>query len=193
MRVSSEGRLVLVQRPSDAWTGRAEAQDRLLACMSAVALRAADHGVVTTFHPNSPAHSLVRTQSDYDRILSKLPDSLGWTPDTGHLAVGGMNAVDMIRRYRRLVNHIHLKDVDEVGRWALNGQGVVDMVGAVDSLAATGYSGWITVEDESLSAESDPNSAAFRTGKWVTETLRPLFEKERHRPGEGAALPDEQG
>ena len=190
MRVSVDGRLVLVQRPAGPGADRAGAQDRLVACMSAVAHRAADKGVVATFHPNSPAASIVRTEADYDRVLPKLPAALGWTPDTGHLAAGGMAPLDMIHRYRDLVNHIHLKDVDAAGQWAPNGQGVVDMVGVVKSLTQSRYSGWITVEDESPSASSDPNSAAFRNGKWVAENLRPLVEKERHQRDEVAAQTD---
>lgn len=190
MRECAGGRLVLVQRPSDAWTDRAVAQDRLVACISKVAKRAADAGVVATFHPNSPAKSIVRTRADYDRVLPKLPEYLGWTPDTGHLEAGGMDSVEMIREYRGLVNHIHLKDVDESGGWALNGKGVVDMAGAVRVLADSGYQGWVTVEDESPFAERDPNAAALRNGTWVAESIRPLFEKERVSSGEDAAVRD---
>jgi inosose dehydratase len=171
-----DARLVLVQMPSSEWTDRRLAQEHLVACMSAVARRATDRGIVTTFHPNSPSNSIVRTQVDYDRVLPKLPPYLGWTPDTGHLAVGGMDSVHMIRDYRELVNHIHLKDADGEGRWVPNGQGAIDLIGSVRVLAETSYQGWVVVEDESPSAESDPNSAAFRNEAWIKTNLQPLFD-----------------
>jgi inosose dehydratase len=167
-------KLVLVQMPRPGKPDRTAAQDNLLACLTSVAQRAADAGVSATFHPNSPPDSIVRDPDDYARFLPMLPRSLGWTPDTGHLAVGGMDPIAMIRDYRELVDHIHFKDVDASHRWVPNGTGVVDMRGVTRLLADTGYTGWIVVEDESPTAEDDPMSAADANGAFVDAQLRPL-------------------
>jgi len=167
-------KLVLVQMPRSGRPDRTVAQDNLLSCLRSVSQRAADAGVSATFHPNSPPDSIVRDPEDYARVLPMLPRALGWTPDTGHLAVGGMDPIAMIREYRELVDHIHFKDVDEAHNWVPNGTGVVDMPGVTRLLADTGYTGWIVVEDESPTAEEDPMSAADANGAFVDRLLRPL-------------------
>lgn len=170
-------RLVLVQSPSDRWTDRALAQDNLLTCLTAVAHRAADAGLTATFHPNSPRASIVRERSDYDRVLPRLPSVLGWTPDTGHLAVGGMDPLELIGEYRELINHVHLKDADRDGRWTPNGTGSIAMDRCVALLAATGYEGWVVLEDESPQAEADPAAAAVANREYVRTRLAPIISR----------------
>lgn len=173
-------KLAFVQMPREDWEQRERAQDNLLACLGAITQRAQAAGIDTTFHPNSPMHSIVRTRSDYERVLPRLPDGLGWTPDVGHLVAGGLDPVKTVREYRRLVNHIHLKDVAADGGWAQNGTGVADMVGAVRVLAETGYDGWIVLEDESSFAEADPHAAAAANAAYANSQLVPLFENPHH-------------
>lgn len=153
--------------PRDRWL----AQAHLLACLTDITDRATAVGVSPTFHPNSPRGSIVRVREDYERVIPRLPEGLGWTPDTGHLAVGGMDPVEMIRLFRDRVDHIHLKDADASGRWVQNGSGAIDMAGAVALLAQTGYSGWVVVEDESPEAEQDPNAAAAANGDYIRSVL----------------------
>lgn len=170
-----DARLALVQMPSDRWTNRKEAQRNLLQCLTAITARALDAGINPTFHPNSPDNSIVRLADDYHTVLPQLPSGLGWTPDTGHLARGGMVPAELIAEYRVLVNHIHLKDADVNGKWVPNGQGVVDLVGAVRLLADTGYQGWVVLEDESQQAAEFPHQAALSNGDYVRAKLAPLF------------------
>lgn len=172
-------KLALVQTPFDeAPADRERAQDNLLACLAAVAGRAQAHGVSPTFHPNSPDGSIVRNSADYARVLPRLAPGLGWTPDTGHLVLGGMDVLEMIRRYRDRVDHIHLKDADSSVGWVPNGTGIIDMAGAVQLLVDTGYEGWVVVEDESPQAERDPNHAAADNRDYVRRVLQPITERE---------------
>lgn len=178
-------KLVLVQVPFDEPPhDRETAQNHFLACMATLTARAVEAGVSPTFHPNSPRGSIVRTRADYDRVIPVLPAGLGWTPDTGHLAVGGMDPVEMIRIYRHLVDHIHLKDADASGDWVPNGSGAIDMAGAVQLLAETGYAGWVVVEDESPEAEHDPNAAAAANAVFVREALAPVTNQQESKDRE---------
>lgn len=171
-------KLVLVQTPYDEPPAdRETAQDNLLACLSAVSARAVAAGVAPTFHPNSPRGSIVRVRADYDRVMPRLPEGLGWTPDTGHLAVGGMDPVELIRLHRSRVDHIHLKDADAAGEWVPNGTGAIDMVAAVALLAETGFDGWVVVEDESPHAEHDPDDAARANAEFVRAALHPVVSQ----------------
>ena len=47
----------------------------------------------------------------------------------------------------------------------------VDIVGVFRHLSETGFRGWAAFEDESAFAETDPDEATLRAGRWVQESL----------------------
>ena len=169
--------LALCQMPGRDRQDLRDRQRRLLSCVRDIAERADDAGVRTTFHPNSPAGSLFRTADDYEILLDGLPVSVGFTPDLGHVARGGMAPLEVVQRYRERVNHVHAKDMDADGRWALIGTGVVPVAEVAELLARTGYQGWFVLEDESELAERDPDGAAAELGRYVDQVLRPLNDR----------------
>jgi inosose dehydratase len=144
-------------------------QIRVLARMQGVAERAAEAGVACTFHPNSPAGSLFRTQDDYHRMADLLPALIGYTPDLGHIAKGGMDPLTVVRDWGDRIDHVHVKDVFADGAWAETGVGTVDIAGVLQHLAERGYRGWVTFEDESPQAKQDPDTAAARNGRYVEQ------------------------
>jgi inosose dehydratase len=85
-----------------------------------------------------------------------------------------MDPLDVIRRYRDRVDHIHFKDMNSRGDWVPTGDGIIDFPGIARYLSDTGYRGWIVLEDESPQAESRPDEAARRNGDYVARTLRPF-------------------
>ena len=173
--------LVLCQMPGKDRSDLKERQRRLLSCVAAIAQRAGDAGLKTAYHPNSPEGSLFRTSDDYEVLLDGLPPAVGFAPDLGHIARGGMDPVSVIQRYRDRVDHVHAKDMDTSGRWALIGSGEVPVADVAELLRATGYEGWFVLEDESKVAEQDPDLAARRLGEYVDEVLR-ASEKSRPTP-----------
>ncbi len=164
----------LCQLPGQDRADLAERQRNLLSCTADIARRAADAGVHCTYHPNSPAGSIFRTTDDYAVLLEGLEPSIGYTPDVGHIVAGGMDPLDVLRTYRERVDHIHLKDIDEAGHWAVTGTGTIDFPRIVTYLRDTDFSGWIVLEDESPKAESDPDTAVAGNGQYVREVLAPL-------------------
>lgn len=146
-------------------------QDAILACVDAVSGRAADAGVRCVFHPNSPDGSVFRTGDDYAYLLEELPERIGFCPDLGHVARGGMDPLDIVRTYRDRVEHLHVKDMYADGRWAPTGRGIVDVPGVLALLADTEYAGWVVLEDESVEAEADPDGAAVHNGRYIREVL----------------------
>lgn len=160
-------RLVLVPLPGPDRADLLERQRATIACMDVVARRAADAGVASTFHPNSPPGSLFRTAADYVVMADLLPAHIGYTPDVGHIAKGGMDPLTVIREWGARVDHVHVKDLGADGGWAPTGAGVVDIAGVLNHLKAIGYSGWVTFEDESPQAEADPDGAAGRNADWI--------------------------
>ena len=148
---------------------------RLAENLNALARRAADHGIVTTFHPNSPETSIARTREDYDVLLNALdPNVIGWTPDVGHIINGGMDPLETMKQYSSLINHLHYKDWDGNPEFAEMGQGKVDFVGITTWLRDLGFAGWIVCEDEGHRAIDDPDGVTLEDGAWVEAHLKPL-------------------
>jgi inosose dehydratase len=153
-----------------------ERQDHQLACMNALARRAADRGVAAAYHPNSPAGSVCRTAEDYARMLGGIDDRvLRWIPDIGHIAKGRIDVMALLKSYRSLIAHVHFKDMASDGSWQVMGEGNLDFPGITTYLSATGYNGWLVVEDEGAEAEHDPNGTALRDGRYMARSIAPLL------------------
>jgi inosose dehydratase len=120
--------------------------------------------------------TVVETQDELDRLLDSTGPSVGLTLDSGHAALGGIDALRVIRDAPERVAHVHCKDVrrpvfervlhrgasflDGVldGMFTVPGDGDLDFTALMDALSAISYSGWIVVE-----AEQDPAIANPRT------------------------------
>lgn len=167
---------LMVQMPGKDRNNLVERQQNLLSCVNAIARRAADKGIVCSYHPNSPMGSVFRTEEDYKILLNGLdPKLVGYTPDLGHIAKGGMDPLSIVKEYHELVNCIHYKDMFADGRWALMGEGIIDFVGTTNYLKSIGFDGWIVVEDESDKAITDPDSVALVDGEYNHRVLEPLL------------------
>jgi inosose dehydratase len=117
--------------------------------------------------------TVVESQQDLDRFLDSTGRSVGLTVDTGHAALGGIDALALIRDHPLRVAHVHCKDVRSrvfnrvksesksflsgviSGMFTVPGDGDLDFAGVMQALAKIGYAGWIIVE-----AEQDPAVAA---------------------------------
>jgi inosose dehydratase len=167
--------LGLVQMP----TGRhdlVERRLRLVRNIDAVARRAAARGIPCSFHPNSPHTSIARTAEDYEVLLSGIDRQvLGWMPDVGHIANGGMDPLKTMQQYAELINHVHFKDWDGAPEFCLMGKGKVDFVGITRWLRVRGYAGWIICEDEGAEAVDDPDGVTRLDGEWVRTQLLPAL------------------
>ncbi|MDB4292595.1 sugar phosphate isomerase/epimerase [Maribacter sp.] len=176
MKHFPEAIFLLVQMPGEDREYLRERQQNLLTCVNDIAKRAADKGIVCSYHPNSPMGSIYRTEEDYKILLNGLDsDLIKYTPDVGHMAKGGMDPLKVIKEYRELVNCIHYKDMFEDGRWAEMGAGIIDFEEITKYLKDTGFEGWIIVEDEADVAITDPDGVTLKDGIYIEEVLRPLL------------------
>jgi inosose dehydratase len=167
-----DAKIVLVNEPGSDRSDLLERQRNAVACMDAVAQRAARRGVRCTMHPNSPPGSIFRTKADYATLGELLePTEIGFAPDLGHIAAGGMDPLTVVKQWGDRVDHVHVKDVARDGTWAATGQGTVDIRGVLEYLAGIGFGGWVTFEDESPDAERDPDDATARNGDYVRTLL----------------------
>lgn len=129
----------------------------------------ARHGMAVSLH-----HHFGTAIEGDDHVKRFLEGSaMGLCLDTGHLAIGGSDPVEIAEIAGPRVNHVHLKDVDLglAGRLAARelsfkeaaqknafrplGEGDVDVGGVVDRLEGSGYSGWYVLEQDSV-VEAEP-------------------------------------
>ena len=141
----------------------------LIRCMSSVADRAAERGIVTGYHPNSARNSLFRTREDYDVLFELLEETdVGYIPDIGHIVNGGMDALEILNLSRHKIRHVHFKDRIAQDQWAVMGEGCIDYPAIIRYLEQTGYGGWIMVEDESPKALTDSDAVVRADGAYIT-------------------------
>ena len=129
----------------------------------------AGHGIAVSLHHHYG--TAIEGDEQIKRFLEG--SEMGLCLDTGHLAIGGSDPVEIAELAGPKVNHVHLKDVDlEVaGRLAARelgfreaarknafrplGEGDVDVGGVLDRLEGSGYSGWYVLEQDSV-VEAEP-------------------------------------
>jgi inosose dehydratase len=164
---------MLVQMPQKDRSHLDIRQKNLMLNIHEVAKKFVDKGIQCSYHPNSPDGSIWRTPEDYQKLLPQLDGRIiGWTPDVGHIAKGGMNPVTLMREFRSLINHVHYKDMNQDGSWAVTGKGIIDFETITKDLAKSGYAGWIICEDEVDECIDDPDGIALADGKYIDATLK---------------------
>jgi inosose dehydratase len=171
-----EAEVLTVSPVMDAdWSERAPLDEgewgRLADNLRATADLVAGHGLTMALHPH--AGSVVETHDEIERTLSEtdVPVCL----DTGHLAIGGADPVEFVRRHAERIVHVHLKDVDaglaeQVSAGMLShmeatrrglfrplGRGDIAIDEVVGMLDRHGYERWLVLEqDTTITGEEPP-------------------------------------
>ncbi|MDA0159791.1 sugar phosphate isomerase/epimerase [Solirubrobacter ginsenosidimutans] len=154
-RAGTAGRATLAPRLPDAdWA-------RMIDLLRRSADRATARGVRPVVHPH--AGGFIEFEDEVERLLAATErDELGLCLDTGHALYAGGDPAELVRRYGRRVEHLHLKDVAatvrtrELGFWEAIaagifcpvGDGLLDLDALRTALDETGYDGFATVEQD---------------------------------------------
>ena len=127
------------------------------------------HGLGVSLHHHYG--TVVESDEQVKRFLDG--SEMGLCLDTGHLAIGGSDPVEIAELAGPRVNHVHLKDVDLslAGRLAARelgfreaaqknafrplGEGDVDLDAVLKRLEGAGYPGWYVLEQDSV-VEGEP-------------------------------------
>jgi inosose dehydratase len=71
-----------------------------------------DYDVRLVLHPHADSH--IQTQPEIERYLNESDSRYAnLCLDTGHVAYGGGDAVDLIRRYGERIGYVHIKQMDQ--------------------------------------------------------------------------------
>ena len=146
-------------------------------------------GLRTSLHPHTGTP--VETPEEISRVVEALdPKACGFGPDTGQIAQAGGDAVEVVRRYKDVVTHVHVKDYggtpvrhDAEGKLAHDptgyvgytpvGEGVIDFVTMFRALNGAGFDGWLMVElDGTARAPRPPKEAAAMSYRGLTEAIK---------------------
>jgi inosose dehydratase len=142
-------------------SGGLDADDyaRLGAALDEVVGIAEENGMVAVYHPHMT--TIVESPAQVDQVLTG--SRIGLCADTAHLAAGGGDPATVIRKHADRLRYVHLKDLrrEPFGFQPL-GDGDLDIVGVIRTLAEIGYQGWATVELDSYDGEPKDAAAASR-------------------------------
>jgi inosose dehydratase len=144
-------------------------------------------GLLTALHPHTGTP--VETPEEIARVVEALdPRACTFGPDTGQIAQAGGDAVQVVRRYKDVVGHVHVKDYggqpvtsrpdggteDPTGYsgYVPVGSGVIDFPTMFRDLRQAGYQGWLMVElDGTPRAPRPPKEAARMSYEGLTSAV----------------------
>ena len=131
---------------------------------------AAEHGLQQVVHPH--VATLVETADELERFLDGSPVPI--CLDTGHVTLGGADAVELADRYADRVGLVHLKDVRldvaarlrdgelglmgavQAGLFAPLGEGDVPVAEVITTLERAGYDGLYVLEQDVAITDGEP-------------------------------------
>lgn len=143
-------------------------------------------GLVAALHPHTG--TAVETRAEIDTILDLTdPALVGFAPDTGQIAKGGSDIVEVLTLYRDRIEHVHLKDwcgiferdangreIDTTGyaNYEPIGNGVLPMREILQILQQSKQDYWVNVElDGASRAPRSPKEAAAMSRQYLGEVL----------------------
>lgn len=146
-------------------------------------------GLEPTFHHHAVTY--IETPAEIDAFLRDTTMDL--TFDTGHLLLGGGDPVRDLARWAGRINHLHLKDVNltileeakgsddpvrdvwERRVFVALGEGDLDLPAIVGDIIASGFDGWLVVEQDVVLLQQDDVERAVADQVANREALRRWF------------------
>lgn len=144
---------------SDGWKGFRSRIEK------AARITSDEYGLTASIH--SHAGGYCDFEEEHDRLLSEIDERLlKVCIDTAHTTLAGMNPLELTRKYRDRIAHVHLKDIDPLKKrnvvdegiefytacaddlFCQMGKGEVDFAAFKALLVEIGYDGWCTVEQD---------------------------------------------
>ena len=174
----------------------------LLGNLDRISARAAEHAVGAVLHPH--VGTMVETGDDVQRVLEGSTMSL--CLDTGHLLIGGTDPAELTRQVPDRIAHTHFKDVDSTvaakvrsgaltyyqavieGMYRPLGTGDVDVASIVNTLRSNGYTGWFTLEQDTVLTEEPPSGTGpVDNARISADYIRSLLQTAGQRAAAEAA------
>ncbi len=129
-----------------------------------------EYGMTQAIHPH--LRTVLETRADIEALLEV--SDVGWTLDSGHMQIGGMDPLEFIDVAFDRIRHVHLKDVlmdraapvfvgdqsimegVQAGMFCNLGAGDVPIAEVVIALEARGYDQWYVLEQDAAITSGEP-------------------------------------
>jgi inosose dehydratase len=146
---------------------------------------AAEKGMSLGYHHHMGTG--VQTMAEIDRLMDST-EKVHLLYDTGHALYGGVDPLELVKKYADRIIHVHLKDIrkevleqvaeqqmsflDSVkaGVFTVPGDGCINFKPIFEALADSGYKGWFVVEAEQDPARADPLEYARKARTYIRQT-----------------------
>ncbi len=133
-----------------------------------------EYGMTQAIHPH--LRTILETREDFEALLEV--SDVGWTLDTGHMQIGGMDPLEFVDVAFDRIRHVHLKDVImdlaepvfsgaqsimegvQAGMFCNIGCGDVPIVEIVNALETRGYDQWYVLEQDAAITSGEPEIGA---------------------------------
>ena len=133
-----------------------------------------EYGMTQAIHPH--LRTVLETRADFEALLEV--SDIGWTLDTGHMQIGGMDPLEFVDVAFDRIRHVHLKDVVmdraapvfagdqsimegvQAGMFCNLGCGDVPIGEIVNALEARGYDQWYVLEQDAAITSGEPEAGA---------------------------------
>ena len=166
--------------------------------LSVLARYLEDRGLRLAYHFH--LGTVVDDEEDIARLVAHTDPCVGFVIDTGHAALGGIDAERLIRSHPDRVAHVHVKDVRRqvfadlgkrngsfldgvlAGMFTAPGDGDLDFRGVTQALIDIGYGGWVVVEAEQDPALADPRVYSRIGLETVRRLLGPAARRSADEP-----------
>ena len=141
-------------------------------------------GLRTVFHHHCAGY--VETPDEIDSLLRHTdPSLLGLVLDMGHYMFGGGDPLEVLKKHKDRIWHIHFKDCHPAiaaksrtegwdyfksvgnGVFCELGKGSINFTSIVKELLAQNYSGWIVVEQDVLPGMGNPKICAQTNREYI--------------------------
>jgi inosose dehydratase len=177
----------------DGYDTRPELDDeqwtRLLDNLDRICALAAEHSVRAVLHPH--VGTMIENGYEVQRVLDD--SSIALCLDTGHLLIGGTDPAELTRQAPDRIAHTHLKDVDNTiadkvragrltyteavaqGMYRPLGTGDVDVAAILNTLQASGYTGWYTLEQDTILTEEPRDEGPVHDVRLSADYVRSLL------------------
>jgi inosose dehydratase len=159
---------------------------RLAEALNQIGSYCREIGLVAALHPHTG--TAVETREEIDAIMELTdPKLVGFAPDTGQIAKGGSDIVEVLKTYLDRIEHVHLKDwcgtlqrdangkeIDTTGYAGYEpvGNGVLPMPEILEILKSASQDFWTNVElDGTRRAPRTPREAAAMSRTYLGEVL----------------------
>lgn len=108
------------------------------------------YDLVASYHPH--LGSAVEKPEEIDQLFSLT--NISFCPDIAHLAAGGGDALDLIKKYYDRIVYVHFKDLKD-GKFMPLGQGDISLVEIIEFLQEKKYQGDYLVEIDGYDGSPD--------------------------------------